>query len=555
MEEKLMTPWRRLIGLLQLEKRDILQIFYYAIFAGIVALSLPLGIQAIINLIQGAQISTSWVILVIIVTLGVAFSGALQLMQLRIIETIQQRVFTRSSFELAYRFPKIKMAELRNFYPPELANRFFDTLTIQKSLSKILIDVPTAVLQILFALILLSFYHPFFIIFGILLLALIFVVFKFTAQKGLETSLKESKNKYKVAHWIQEIARSVISFKLSGSTSLGINKNDDLVNEYLKARESHFKILMLQFIQMISFKVIVTASLLLIGGALVLNQEMNIGQFVAAEIIILLVIASVEKLILGLESFYDALTSLEKIGQIVDKDLESQEGEKPQFSKSIQIELDHVSYEVDNRDQHILNDISLKINSKSRILINGESGSGKSTLLRLISGVIEATGGHIYVNDMSINSINLNFYRSQLGLSLSDENPFEGTIRENLTFSNPNISDEKIYEVLDIVGLKSFIKAQPDGLNTILYPDGKQMSYSLSKKLVLARAILKNPKVLILEDALDRFNRAETKAIVDYLSHPDRPWALIVVSFSSVWNGKCTEIITLEQGKIISKTN
>ena len=550
-----MTPWRRLIGLLQLEKRDILQIFYYAIFAGIVALSLPLGIQAIINLIQGAQISTSWVILVIIVTLGVAFSGALQLMQLRIIETIQQRVFTRSSFELAYRFPKIKMAELRNFYPPELANRFFDTLTIQKSLSKILIDVPTAVLQILFALILLSFYHPFFIIFGILLLALIFVVFKFTAQKGLETSLKESKNKYKVAHWIQEIARSVISFKLSGSTSLGINKNDDLVNEYLKARESHFKILMLQFIQMISFKVIVTASLLLIGGALVLNQEMNIGQFVAAEIIILLVIASVEKLILGLESFYDALTSLEKIGQIVDKDLESQEGEKPQFSKSIQIELDHVSYEVDNRDQHILNDISLKINSKSRILINGESGSGKSTLLRLISGVIEATSGHIYVNDMSINSINLNFYRSQLGLSLSDENPFEGTIRENLTFSNPNISDEKIYEVLDIVGLKSFIKAQPDGLNTILYPDGKQMSYSLSKKLVLARAILKNPKVLILEDALDRFNRAETKAIVDYLSHPDRPWALIVVSFSSVWNGKCTEIITLEQGKIISKTN
>ena len=279
MEHSNMTPWRRLIGLLQLEKRDIRQIFYYAVFGGIVALSLPLGIQAIINLIQGAQISTSWIILVIIVTLGVAFSGALQLMQLRIIETIQQRIFTRSSFELAYRFPKIKMAELRNYYPPELANRFFDTLTIQKSLSKILIDVPTAVLQIVFALILLSFYHPFFIIFGILLL-------------GLETSLKESKNKYKVAHWIQEIARTVISFKLSGSTNLGLKKNDALVNDYLKSRESHFKILMLQFIQMISFKVVVTASLLLIGGALVLNQEMNIGQFVAAEIIIILVIAS-----------------------------------------------------------------------------------------------------------------------------------------------------------------------------------------------------------------------------------------------------------------------
>ncbi|WP_396603206.1 peptidase domain-containing ABC transporter [Algibacter sp. R77976] len=554
MENKQKTPWQRLLGLLQLEKRDILQIFYYAIFSGVVALSLPLGIQAIINLIQGAQVSTSWVVLVIIVTLGVAFSGALQLMQLRIIETIQQRIFTRASFELAYRFPKIKMSELRDYYPPELANRFFDTLTIQKSLSKILIDVPTAVLQILFALILLSFYHPFFIIFGLLLLVLIFVVFKFTAVKGLETSLKESKNKYKVAHWIQEIARSVISFKLSGSTSLGLKKNDDLVSDYLKARESHFKILMLQFIQMISFKVIVTASLLLIGGALVLNQEMNIGQFVAAEIIILLVIASVEKLILGLESFYDTLTSLEKIGQIVDKDLESQTGETPKFSRGIQIELENVAYEVDNRDKHILKDISLKINSKSRILIKGESGSGKSTLLRLIAGVIQSTGGYVYVNDMSINSLHLNFYRSQLGLSLSDENPFEGSIRENLTFSNSNITDEKIYEILDIVGLKSFIKEQPEGLNTILYPDGRQMSYSLSKKIVLARAILKNPKVLILEDALDRFNRTETKAIVDYLSHPDRPWALIVVSFSSVWTDKCNEIITLEKGQIKSKT-
>ena len=155
MENKQLTPWQRFVGLLKLEKKDIFQVFYYAIFGGIVTLSLPLGIQAIINLIQGAQISTSWVVLVIMVTIGVIFSGVLQLMQLRIIETIQQRIFTRASFELSYRFPKIKMNELRNFYPPELANRFFDTLTIQKGLSKILIDVPTALLQIIFALILL----------------------------------------------------------------------------------------------------------------------------------------------------------------------------------------------------------------------------------------------------------------------------------------------------------------------------------------------------------------------------------------------------------------
>lgn len=310
--------WDRFFGLIKLEKRDVYQVFYYALFAGVVSLSLPLGIQAIINLIQGAQISNSWVILVVLVTLGVMFTGALQIMQLRIIETLQQRIFTRSSFELSYRFPKIRMSQLRTYYPPELANRFFDTLTIQKGLSKILIDVPTALIQIIFALILLSFYHPFFIFFGLSLMVLMYFVFRYTVKKGVETSLVESKHKYRVAHWIQEVARSIVSFKLSGNTQLALNKNDALVCNYLQAREAHFKVIKFQYIKMIAFKVTVTAGLLAIGGALVLNQQMNIGQFVAAEIVILLVIISVEKLIVSLETLYDMLTAIEKLGQVVD---------------------------------------------------------------------------------------------------------------------------------------------------------------------------------------------------------------------------------------------
>ena len=552
MEQKQLTPWKRFIGLLKLERKDIFQIFYYAIFGGIVALSLPLGIQAIINLIQGAQISSSWIVLVIMVTIGVLFSGALQLMQLRIIETIQQRIFTRASFELSFRFPKIKMNELRNDYPPELANRFFDTLTIQKGLSKILIDIPTAFLQIIFALILLSFYHSFFIVFGILLLLLIYIVFKFTAQKGLETSLIESKKKYKVAHWIQEVARTLVSFKLSVNTSLALQKNDDLVSQYLEARENHFKILMIQFIQMISFKVIVTASLLLIGGALVLNQEMNIGQFVAAEIIILLVIQSVEKLIIGLESFYDVLTSIEKIGQVVDKELEPQEGERPLFKEGLTIELEDVSFGVENREKHIIKNISFILKPKSRILVMGESGAGKSTLLRLISGVIEPVAGNIYINNLSLSSLHLNHYRSQLGLSLSDETPFEGSIKNNLVFGDKNIKDDIIYDALEIVGLTQFLKEQPKGLETVLYPEGKQMSYTIAKKLILARAIIKQPKIMILEDPLDQFNLEETVRIINYLTDIKRPWTLIVVSSKKSWRTQCNETITLEKGEIKS---
>lgn len=549
--QEILTPWQRLFGLLRLEKRAVMQVFYYAIFAGLVSLSLPLGIQAIINLIQGAQITTSWIVLVILVTLGVAFAGVLQLMQMRIIETIQQRVFTRASFEFTYRFPKIQMNELRNYYPPELANRFFDTLTVQKGLAKVLVDVPAAVLQIVFALILLSFYHPFFIVFGVLLLLLVYVVFKFTVKRGMETSLEESKNKYKVAHWIQEIARTVVSFKLSGRTSLALDKNDELVTEYLGARESHFRILVVQFIQMIGFKVIVTAGLLIIGGVLVLNQEMNIGQFVAAEIIILLVISSVEKLILGLESFYDILTSLEKIGQVVDKELETQTGDTPIFKDNYLIELKDLTYGVTDRDKNILEDINLKIQSNSSLLIRGESGSGKSSLLRLIAGVIKPTKGNIYLDDFSLQNLHLNKYRSFIGLSLPEETPFEGTLRENITFGDSSISDEDVFWAIEKTGLSDYLKESAKGLNTFINPEGKQLSYTKAKKIILARAIVTKPKVLILEDPLDQFEMNEANSVISFLTDKDRPWALIVASINDRWLDKCDNTITLKEGKTV----
>lgn len=548
-----MTPWQRFIGLLQLDKRDIKQIFYYAIFAGLVALSLPLGIQAIINLIQGAQISSSWIVLVVLVTLGVAFQGILQLMQIRILENIQQKIFTRSSFEFAYRFPKIKTSELRNYYPPELANRFFDTLVVQKGLSKILIDFPAAGLQIIFGIILLSFYHPFFIIYGLLLVFLIYIVFKFTAKRGLETSLNESKNKYQVAHWIQEIARSLVSFKLSGRTQLAMLRNDELTAGYLEARESHFRVLVSQFIQMIGFKIFVTAGLLIIGGLLVLNQQMNIGQFVAAEIIILLIISSVEKLIRGLETFYDVLTSLEKIGQVVDKDLEKQTGIDPfKNNPDLHLELDGIQYTTPEGGK-ILRDINLSIKQKDRIIFEGSSGSGKTTLLKLLSGLVSPSGGSLYINDTSIKGVMLNEYRAYVGQVLPEQSTFEGTILENITFGNDNVSNEQLNTTLKNVGLLSFIKNQPNGINTMLYPEGHRLSFTVTKRIVLARAIIHNPKLLLLKDPLEHFEEDEAEEIISYLTAPERPWALIVSTRGKQWQKHCTQTIVISDGIIKSK--
>lgn len=548
MAKTVLTATQRLTGLLQLDRKDIKQIIFYAIFAGLVSLSLPLGIQAIINLIQGAQMSTSWIVLVVLVTIGTIFVGALQLMQMRILENVQQKLFMRSSFEFAYRFPKIKMSELSDFYPPELANRFFDTLTIQKSLSKILIDFPAAILQIVFGLLLLSLYHPFFIIYGILLIFLVYLVFKFTAQKGLDTSLDESKQKYKVAHWIQEIARTITSFKLSGQTSHALEKNDKLVLEYLRARESHFKILVIQFMQMIGFKVLVTAGLLLIGGILVLNQQMNIGQFVAAEIIILLVISSVEKLITGLESVYDVLTSLEKIGQVVDKDLEPQDGDRPLDENTpLLVELKSVSY------RHIIKDVSLTLEPGKSYIIQGPQGSGKTTLLRLIAGIFEPTTGTIFVNERSLKSINLNHYRSYVGQSLNEESPFEGTLKENITFGDNSISEKQIDWAIEKTGLSNFIKSQENGLQTMIYPEGKQIPYTITKKIVLARSIIRKPKLLILKDPLDHFSENEADTLIQFLADKEHAWTLIVVSQNPKWKQFCNNHIIVENGSIIKK--
>lgn len=548
-----MSPWKRFISLLQLDRKDIRQIFYYAIFAGLVALTLPLGIQAIINLMQGAQVSTSWVVLVVLVTIGVAFQGVLQLMQIRILENMQQKIFTRASFEFAYRFPKIKVEELRNYYPPELANRFFDVLTIQKGLPKILIDFPAAALQIIFGIILLSFYHSFFIIYGFLLVLLIYIVFKFTAKKGLETSLIESKTKYKVAHWIQEISRSLVSFKLSGATSFAMKRNDDLTTNYLVARENHFKVLVTQFIQLIGFKVLVTAGLLVIGGLLVLNQQMNIGQFVAAEIIILLILSSVEKLIKGLESFYDVLTSLEKIGQIVDKELEPQDGENPfENDHELYIELDNLKY-VTPEGQEVLSDINFNIKQGERILLSGAYGSGKTTVLKILSGLLTPTNGALYINNTSMKGVWVNKYRAHVGQVLPSQLPFEGTILENITFGRKDISQEHLNTVLKVLGLLTFIKEQPNGINTILHSEGQQIPFTISKRILLARAIIDSPKLLLLKDPLEHFEKSEMEQIIKYLSAPERPWTLVVSSRNIQWKSYCNQTIEIIEGKINSK--
>lgn len=547
------TPLQRFYSLLKLDRKDISQIFFYAIFSGLVSLSLPLGIQAIINLIQAGRVSISWIILVLIVVIGVALVGILSLMQLRITENLQQKIFVRSSFEFGYRLPKIKFEALYNQYPPELANRFFDTLTIQKGTSKLLIDFSTALLQIIFGILLLSLYHPFFIFFGVLLAFLLYSIFRFSFEAGLSSSLKESKYKYKVVSWLQEIARNNFSFRKQENFEFALEKNNQLVEEYINYREKHFKVIKRQFTQLIGFKVIITACLLLIGGYLVLNQKMNIGQFVAAEIIILLVINSVEKIIIGLESLYDVLTSVEKIGQIVDLKMEEpREANSDYCFTNLSIETENLKFKYPEATDDVLNDINLKIEPSEKIYLEGINGSGKSTLIRILAGFIQPTSGSFFINDDTYRKIDVAQYRSQISTITHGETPFEGTVLENITMNNPSISNEDIKWAIESVQLGSFIKTLPEGLETKIFPDGRQLSSSNAQKILLARSIVNKPKILFYEDPLDKMDEEASKEIIDFLTNSSNQWTIIVSSKNNYWEQKCSRKITLQNGKIIA---
>ncbi len=549
-----MSPTKRFFKLLKMDKKDVYQIFFYAIFAGLVSLSLPLGIQAIINFIQSGRVSVSWIVLVIVVVIGVALVGFLAFMQLRITENLQQKIFVRSSFEFAYKLPKIKFEDRYNtVYPPELANRFFDTITIQKGISKILLDFSSALLQIGFGIILLSLYHPFFIVFGLLLVILLYLIFKFSYNPGVITSLKESKYKYQVADWLQEIARNKTSFRNETNFAYALQKNDRFVGNYLQFREQHFDIIKRQFSQLVIFKIIITAGLLLLGGYLVITQQMNIGQFVASEIVILLVINSVEKIILGLETFYDVLTSLEKIGQVTDMEFEEDDQVPNKICyTSINLELENISLRFPDSTNELLKKISLYISSGERIILSGKNGSGKTTLIRILAGILSPTSGNFFVNDDSFRKINLTQYRSQIGTIIKGETPFEGTLIENITFNDQTISEEDIKWAIEAAQLTSFLKKLPNGLDTEILPEGKQLSSSNAQKILIARSIVKKPKVLFYEDPTDSMDDETARKIIDFICLPEHKWTVIVTSTNPYWKEKMLRHIVMEKGRIIN---
>jgi ABC-type bacteriocin/lantibiotic exporter with double-glycine peptidase domain len=541
----------KLFRLLRLDGKEITALYLLSILSGLIQLSLPLGIQAIINFAIVAtgrnQLPASMWVLIFLVVLGVLFTGMLKINQMKIVEKIQQKIFTRFSFEFSQRIPKLNVKSIDQYHLPELVNRFFDIPTLQKSMAKLLLDIPTAVIQLCFGLILLAFYNSVFIVFGIILLVILYLILYISSPKGFEASLEESNYKYEIAGWIQEIARGIKTFKFFNTYNLHLEKTNAFLEGYLNSRNRHFQILKLQYWSLVIFKILITAAMLIVGGILLIRQDINLGQFIAAEIIILTIMNAVEKLIVSLETVYDLLTSVEKINKITEKPID--EDGSYEFVKKLGIEIEAKNLSFGFYNTPILNNISFHIQPGQKVAITGDGDSGKTVLLRMLTGVFQDFEGSLSYNQIPINNYNLNTLRNHIGIYMQKQDIFSATLWENITLGNLEIKEQDVLNTFKIVGLEQFFRDLNKGFDTHLEPTGKQLSASTVQKLLIARSLLNQPSLLLLDEPMKLIADDIKQSLQNYLFGL-KDVTIVFTTNDPALISKCELVIHLEKGQI-----
>ena len=548
------TPTARLWRLLTPDRKDIGYIYLYAVLIGIISLAGPLGVQAIINLIAGGDFNASLVVLAVVVTLAAAFVGVLKVMQTVIAEMVQRRTFARAALEFAYRLPRVRVEALRDSYPPELVNRFFDVISVQKGLPKILLDLSAAIMQIVFGIILVAFYNTFFGIFGLLLVLAIVGMLFVLAKPSLGTSIMESKYKYKVAGWLEDIARASNTFKLAGGARLSMWRTDDLVGGYLDYRGKHFKLLLWHYGLLIGLQALTTLSFLLLGGYLVIENQINIGQFVAAELVILTIVSNMEKVVYTFETVYDTLTGLEKIGHVTDLPLESSGTmpfERMDTGEGLKVELSNLCFTYPRSGDQALDHVNLRIAARERFCLAGYNRSGRTTLLQLLSGLRLDFLGRVLFNDAPIGNYELDSLRQAIGDYTPQEQIIHANVTDNICLGHPNVAFQDIQWAMETAQLTEWISEQPDGYETVLVAEGLDLPRSVRVRLLIARAIVRRPRLLIIGGALEQLEAKLAKQIIENLTDRKYDWTFVIASNDPRIAKLCDRVGVMSQSKLI----
>lgn len=543
------TPLGRLLALLRLERDDIGVACVYAVGVGIASLAAPIGVQALVNTVAFGGLLQPLVVLTLLVLVGLAFAGVLRALWAWVIERIQQRIFTRVAIDLAYRLPRVRMDALRTAHGPELVNRFFDVLTVQKGAATLLVDGVSIVLQTAVGMLVLAVYHPILLAFDVALIVSVAFVLFGLGRGAVDSSVKESKMKYAVASWLEQMAGHTVTFRSSGGSAFARARAEDLLREWIGARNKHWKVLFRQILGSLVVQALASTALLGVGGWLVIAGKLTLGQLVAAELIVTTVVSGIAKFGKHLESYYDLLAGVDKLGHLVDLPVEVPGGTpvKPTTSGA-QVRLVDVAFAHPNSPR-LLEKVSLRIDAGARIGIVGASGSGKSTLVDLLFGLRAATRGRIDIDGVDMRDLDVTSLREQTALVRGIE-IFEGTVLDNVRLGRRDVHTSDVRDALQAVGLYDDLAQRDAGLDEVLTNGGQTLSQGQALRLCVARAIVNKPRLILFDTALSDFDPATRKTVCNALFDPKAPWTLIVTTHDREVLRQCEEIHVLDQGNL-----
>jgi len=538
------SPWDRLRFLMRPERSDIGVILVFAAVDGLLALATPIAVEALVNTVAMGQLFQPLIVLTVFVFAFLALGAGLKALQTVVVETIQKRLFARVAGDLAYRLPRVTARATRESHLPELVNRFFDVITVQKVASGLLLDGVSLVIGTLVGMLVLGFYHPWLLGIDLVLLSLMFVVIVFLGRGAIDTSIKESKRKYAMAAWLEDLAASPLTFHYEGAADFALDRTDRLTFDYLEARGKHFKILMRQVIAALLLQALGSSVLLGAGGWLVMQGQLTLGQLVAAELIVAVIVRSFVKLGKHIESFYDLLASVDKLGYLFDLPIQRQQGLMSLAGEG--------PARVDARDltffsgdsSPIFEGLSLHIAAGDRLAVTGPSGSGKSLLVDLVAGWAEPQRGEIVIDDIDPQDVRPDVLHRRVTVVRQPE-VFTGSISENVHLGRPGVSLHDVRQALARVGLLNAIQALPEGLETLLNPGGTPFTELQLRRLTLARAIVGGPRLLIIDGLLDAFSDGDALTLGSEVAARRQPWTLILVTGRESLAAICDQRIDL----------
>lgn len=519
-------PVRRLIQILRPEWSDIWLIIVFAFFAGVLSLATPIAVESLVNTVAFGQVLQPLVVLATLLFAFLSFAAVMQALQTFAAEIIQRRLFARVAADLAHRIPRVDQGKLGAAHGPELVNRFLDVVTLQKAAASLLLDGVSIVLATLVGMTVLAFYHPFLLGFDILLLLLVVSGIWLLGLGGVDTGIYESKQKYRLTSWLEDLMRCNRGFKAGGGAEFAIDRANLITANYLNARSKHFKILFRQILFVLGLQAVAGTVLLGGGGWLVIQESLTLGELVAAELIVSIILASLAKLGKHLESFYDAVAAVDKLGVLFDLEVERNDGllTMPE-GPGAEVHLNGVRCTTGG--DKLRSGLTAHFKPGARVALLGGRRAGKSAVLTMLYGAQEPTGGSVQVEGIDPADLRPDVLRSYVAM-VGDNEVFEGTIAENIHLGRPKVSPSVVRNALAAVGLLGDVQQMPEHVDTKLSPSGAPLSETQRRLLTLARAIAVEPKMLLIDASLDALPDADLSHVIATLNDTDRNWTVIV---------------------------